>query len=136
MRDGFGAAYNLTAWGYQDCQRNPNTPGFGNILGRLFLRTLPNNFKYNSVYTWFPFMTPAAMSGFLMDLGDADRFDFTRPMPRGGVGVPVVGEYKNVREILSSPERFCVYTPMRAGAIIRGPGYVLWSLSFLSKLGR
>ena len=32
--------YNLTAWGYADCQRDADGPGNGSILGRLLLRTL------------------------------------------------------------------------------------------------
>lgn len=31
--------YNLTSWGFNDCQRDPNAFGFGSTLGRLFLRT-------------------------------------------------------------------------------------------------
>ncbi|TCD67949.1 hypothetical protein EIP91_011750 [Steccherinum ochraceum] len=117
--------YNLTSWGFQDCQRDPNSPGFGNILGRLFLRTLPDNFTYNSVYTWFPFMTPASMSGFLGELGDADKFNFMRPTAKKGISVPDVDDYKSVREVLSNPERFRVYTAARAGTIISGPGFFI-----------
>jgi hypothetical protein len=54
--------FNLTAWGFADCQRDPNAFGFGSTLGRLFLRTLPNHFTENSVYTFFPLMTPSVYS--------------------------------------------------------------------------
>lgn len=46
--------FNLTAWGFNDCQRDPKAFGFGSTLGRLFLRTLPNDFTEKSVYAFFP----------------------------------------------------------------------------------
>ncbi|TRM65543.1 heme peroxidase [Schizophyllum amplum] len=53
--------FNLTAWGFADCQRDDDAHGFGSVLARLFLRTLPGQFTEDSVYGFFPLMTPQAM---------------------------------------------------------------------------
>ena len=36
--------FNMTAWGFADCQRDASGPGCGSMLGRLLLRTLPDEF--------------------------------------------------------------------------------------------
>ncbi|KAJ7803765.1 heme peroxidase [Mycena olivaceomarginata] len=46
---------NLTVWGYNDCERDPNNGGF------LLMRHLPRHYPYNSVYGCFPFFTPQKM---------------------------------------------------------------------------
>ncbi|KAF9047120.1 heme peroxidase [Hymenopellis radicata] len=75
---------NLTTWGFEDCQRDPNAFGFGSALGKLFLRTLPKEFgeEGNSVYAFFPLMTPGSMKVHLEKMGQADKYDFTRPMKK------------------------------------------------------
>ena len=65
--------YNLTAWGFADCQRDPNAFGFGGTLSCLFTCTLPNNFTENSAYTFFPLMTPDFMKTSLTKF-NADLF--------------------------------------------------------------
>ncbi|KIY53364.1 linoleate diol synthase [Fistulina hepatica ATCC 64428] len=72
--------YNMTAWGFADCQRDPNGFGFGSTLGRLILRTLPNDFTDNSVYAFFPLMTPKAMRLILDDKKLTDQYDLARPV--------------------------------------------------------
>ena len=49
------------------------------MLGRLFLRTLPDEFTENSTYAWFPLMTPKAMDEVLTELGQKDKYDLVRP---------------------------------------------------------
>ena len=71
--------YNMTAWGFADCQRDAGAPGYGSTLGRLFMRTLPDQFKDDSAYTWFPLMTPDFMQGVLTKLGDIDLYSLKRP---------------------------------------------------------
>ena len=48
--------FNYTSWGLADCQRDPSNPGFGSALGPLLLRTLPNHYSADSVFTWFVFL--------------------------------------------------------------------------------
>ncbi|KAF8906299.1 linoleate diol synthase [Gymnopilus junonius] len=102
--------YNLTAWGFADCQRDPNAFGFGSTLGRLLLRTLPNNFTENSVYTFFPLMTPESMKTNLTKLGVLDQYDLSRPKSKTGT-TPIDG-YTRVKSVLADKEGF--QTPYKA----------------------
>jgi linoleate 10R-lipoxygenase len=115
--------YNLTAWGFADCQRDPNAFGFGSTLGRLFLRTLPNHFTDNSVYTFFPFMTPDAMKTHLKEMKVLDQYDLARP--KGQSKVKVVTDYVQVAEILSNSAGFASSYAERAARVINGKGYVV-----------
>lgn len=115
--------HNLTAWGFADCQRDPNAFGFGSTLGRLFLRNLPNNFTENSVYTFFPLMTPDAMKTHLSKLKLIDQYDFTRPKDQSGV--KEVNDYAQVTEILSNPAAFVSSYAEQAARVINGKGYVV-----------
>ncbi|KAI0792157.1 linoleate diol synthase [Abortiporus biennis] len=117
--------FNMTSWGFADCQRDPTAPGYGSTLGRLFLRTLPNHFSHNSSYTWFPLMTPEAMKGYLTDLGDIHKYDLKRP----GVvkGVPRIGDYQEVVHILRSPDRFTIPDRTPGGPIVKGQGFFIAS---------
>ena len=49
------------------------------MLGRLFLRTLPEEFTNNSIYSWFPLMTAAVIDEILMELDQRENDDFKRP---------------------------------------------------------
>ncbi|KAF7324770.1 hypothetical protein MKEN_00518800 [Mycena kentingensis (nom. inval.)] len=40
--------FNLTAWGYQDCQRNPRDGSYGGMLTKLLYRTLPAYYRPRS----------------------------------------------------------------------------------------
>lgn len=44
---------NMTTWGLADCTRDPESAGFGSMLGRLLLRALPEQYSEKSIYTWF-----------------------------------------------------------------------------------
>ncbi|KAF8966303.1 linoleate diol synthase [Flammula alnicola] len=96
--------YNLTAWGFADCQRDPNGFGFGSTLGRLFLRTLPNNFTENSVYTFFPLMTPESMKANLTKLGVVGQYDLSRPKAKSATAP--VNSYACVAQILKDKKNF------------------------------
>ncbi len=115
--------HNLTAWGFADCQRDPNAFGFGSTLGRLFLRTLPNNFTSNSVYTFFPLMTPDSMKINLTKLKRLDEYDLSRPQPRPHV--PVVSGYRQVGEILQDTDAFTIESATRAARVTKGKGWVV-----------
>ncbi|EGN96758.1 hypothetical protein SERLA73DRAFT_93339 [Serpula lacrymans var. lacrymans S7.3] len=113
--------FNMTAWGFADCQRDPNGFGFGSTLGRLILRTLPNDFTKNSVYTWFPLMTPDAMEPHLKKLKLLDQYDLKRP----GVtpGTSAVEGYVEVGEILKDTSKFGTEYAARAKEVIKGKGF-------------
>ena len=44
--------FTYTSWGFADCHRDPKNPGFGSALGPLLLRTLPQHYSEDSVFTW------------------------------------------------------------------------------------
>ena len=112
--------YNLTSWGFADCQRDESGPGFGSMLGRLILRTLPDQFPSDSTYTWFPLMTPSAMKTVLKDLDMPNVYDYTRP----GAVVPVktVTHYNDAVQILANRDLFNVRYKGRANLVISGKG--------------
>ncbi|KAJ7890508.1 linoleate diol synthase [Mycena olivaceomarginata] len=114
--------FNLTSWGFADCQRDPKAYGFGSTLGRLFLRTLPNNFTENSAYAFFPLMTPSAMKGHLSKMHLLDSYDLSRPgqLPR----VQTVQDYTQIAEIMKNPVFVAPYAA-RAAKVIKGKGFFL-----------
>jgi linoleate 10R-lipoxygenase len=112
--------HNLTAWGFQDCQRSGENAGFGSMLGRLFLRTLPRQYTEDSTFTWFPLMTPEAMKEVLSNVETKDKYDFKRPEY---VPAPVhVKEYGEVAGILTNKTKFQDPFLNRVAPIIDGPG--------------
>lgn len=116
-------AHNLTAWGLADCTRSPDNPGFGSMLGRLFLRTLPEEFTDNSTYAWFPLMTPQAMDEILTKIGGKEKYDLVRP--KTADCVREINEYGEVSGILKNKEVFRHPFLHRVSQIIHGPGFFL-----------
>jgi linoleate 10R-lipoxygenase len=112
--------FNLTAWGFADCQRDPSAFGFGSTLGKLFLRTLPNDFTSNSVYTFFPLMTPDSMKTNLTKLELMDKYDLSRP--KSQPTSQIIKEYSEVAEILKNTDGFVPPYASRASKVIKGNG--------------
>jgi hypothetical protein len=109
--------YNLTAWGFADCQRDPNAFGFGSTMGKLLLRTLPNNYSENSVYTFFPFMTPDSMQANLTKLGVLNKYDPKKPQP---VTQPLnFTDYNDVVQILKSESDFKIPYKEHASRVMK-----------------
>ena len=116
-------SHNLTAWGLADCSRSVENPGFGSMLGRLFLRTLPEEFTDNSTYAWFPLMTPQAMDEILTELGQKDEYDFQRP--KSTPGAREFKEYGEVKGILGNKDKFRHPFLNRVSRVIHGAGFFL-----------
>ncbi|KZT27896.1 linoleate diol synthase [Neolentinus lepideus HHB14362 ss-1] len=116
--------FTMTTWGFNDCQRDRNGPGFGSMLGRLFLRTLGDQCSANSTYTWFPLMTPDSMKGYLTKLGVVNKYEFNRPTTQSSL--VVVDDYKAIKEILNN-DAFSVMGADRAAAFIKGDGFFIAS---------
>jgi linoleate 10R-lipoxygenase len=70
----------LTAWGFQDCKRDPDNGGFGSEMPKLLMRTLPRHYQYNNIFSLFPFFTPSTMNVNLRKQGIADQYTFDRPV--------------------------------------------------------
>ncbi|KAI6149466.1 heme peroxidase [Pisolithus tinctorius] len=113
--------YNLTAWGFADCQRDANGSGFGSTLGRLFLRTLPGQYNETSIYTWFPLIHPEEMEKFLKDLGKLDQYTTERPKPTSDS--TTVTNYVEVGEILRDESTFAPDYASRVKEVIKGKGF-------------
>ncbi|KAI0642463.1 linoleate diol synthase [Trametes meyenii] len=113
--------FNMTCWGFADCQRDPNGPGNGSILGRLLLRALPNDYTSDSTYTWFPLMTPPAMERILTNLGNSSLYTSARPT--GPPRVQVLGTYADVKQVLKDEKGFSTGFPERVGRLVHGPGF-------------
>ncbi|TFK65591.1 linoleate diol synthase [Pluteus cervinus] len=113
--------YNLTAWGFNDCQRDPNAFGFGSTLGRLILRTLPENFTENSTYTFFPLMTPESMKIHLTKLNVIDQYDLTRPTTT--TAPRKIQDYGVIAEILKKPNGWAEPYNARVARVIHGKGF-------------
>jgi linoleate 10R-lipoxygenase len=114
--------FNLTAWGFADCQRDPKAFGFGSTLGRLFLRTLPNSFSENSAYAFFPLMTPSSMKGHLAKMHLLDNYDLSRPKQLSPV--QTVQDYSQIVEIMKSTNFVAPYAA-RAAKVIKGKGFFI-----------
>ena len=115
---------NLTAWGIADCTRSLDNPGFGSMLGRLILRTLPEQFTENSTYAWFPFMTPQAMDEVLTMLGNKDKYDFVRQAQPTDPVREFKG-YGEVHGIIANKDKFRHPFLYRISKVIHGPGFFL-----------
>ncbi|EIW79353.1 putative linoleate diol synthase [Coniophora puteana RWD-64-598 SS2] len=113
--------WNMTAWGFADCQRDPDAYGFGSTLGRLFLRHLPNQYSKDSVYAWFPLMHPEAMEGYLAKLNKSDGYSIQRPI---APPIPAkVENYVEAGEILKDGQKFSAVAVEKAAAVIEGKGF-------------
>jgi len=108
--------YNLTTWGFADCQRNPKGFGFGSQFARLLLRTLPRHYSEDSVYTYFAFMTPDAMQKNLDKLGVLKHYDLNRPQPH--MRTHHFTDYHDVVLILKNPADFETPYAERASRIL------------------
>ncbi|OJT01856.1 Linoleate 10R-lipoxygenase [Trametes pubescens] len=117
--------FNMTSWGFADCQRDPDGPGNGSILGRLLLRTLPEHYTSDSTYTWFPLMTPPAMQTILTKLGDTNLYSCARP--GGPEPVQVLGTYADARQVLKDEKSFATGFADRVGRLVRGNGFFIAS---------
>jgi linoleate 10R-lipoxygenase len=113
--------FNLTAWGFTDCQRDPNAFGFGSMLGKLFLRTLPNNFTDNSIYTFFPLMTPEAMKLVLTKMDLLDQYDLARPKPKSATAT--VTGHANVSAALKNKDGLAKPCAERVARVVHGKGF-------------
>ena len=100
------------------------------MLGRLILRSLPEQFTENSAYTWFPFQTPESMKIFLGNLGTADRYSFNRPSDPPVTAI--AGHYNDVQQILGS-NQFRPFYGNKAALVVSGGGCVVVTDKYRSR---
>jgi len=94
------------------------------MLGRLFLRTVPEGFADNSVYPWFLLVIPEVMDENLTELGQKGRYDFERPGSTHGTRE--LKEYGEVSGIIEDRKKFAGH-PFLNGVskVIYCPGFIL-----------
>ncbi|KAJ7340010.1 heme peroxidase, partial [Mycena albidolilacea] len=93
---------NLTAWGYEDCQRDPHNGGL--VVPKLLMRHLPRHYPPTSVYGCFPFFTPRKMKDSLTAQGIAAQYTFDRPIP---ARVPkILNTFTGIKYVFNDPTRF------------------------------
>ncbi|TFK63858.1 heme peroxidase [Pluteus cervinus] len=114
-------AANLTVWGYQDCQRDPQNGGLGGEMPKLLSRHLPRYFPYNSVYTCFPFFTPTKMKESLTRQGTVARYTFNRPVT--AVVPKVLNTFTAIKTVFNDPAKF--HTVYEMQALGNGYGFML-----------
>ncbi|GAB1526582.1 hypothetical protein RhiTH_009750 [Rhizoctonia solani] len=74
---------NLTQWGWDDVQRNPNNRSFGAYLPKLLMRAFPEHYPDDSIYTLFPFFTPKTTKESLKEIEAKihKKFDYKKKRP-------------------------------------------------------
>ncbi|KAL0563971.1 hypothetical protein V5O48_018086 [Marasmius crinis-equi] len=77
--------FNLTTWGYLDCQTNVHDGSYGGMLTKLLFRTLPEQYTPRSAYAHFPFLVPEFMRKALRkrDFQEVGKYDWERPVLPG-----------------------------------------------------
>lgn len=102
-------AYNLTAWGYQDCQYDDEDGSYGGLLTKLLFRTLPDYYPVGSAYAHFPFLDPEYMKAHLEETkpGLASKYSWTRPRPLPPT-IPI-DTFAGVNQILTGPDFLSAY---------------------------
>ncbi|KAF8993798.1 heme peroxidase [Cyathus striatus] len=108
---------NYTTWGFKDCQRDLDNGGFGGQLPKLFTRTLPDHYPYNSVYTTYPFFVPSHMKESLERQGTSDQYTFERP----GALAPlkILNTFTGIKTVFNDLTRFnIIYANIGYGSIL------------------
>ncbi|KAL0576476.1 hypothetical protein V5O48_005487, partial [Marasmius crinis-equi] len=77
--------FNLTTWGYLDCQTNVHDGSYGGMLTKLLFRTLPEQYTPRSAHAHFPFLVPGFMREELRkrNLQEMGKYDWKRPAVPG-----------------------------------------------------
>ncbi|KAF9500697.1 heme peroxidase [Pleurotus eryngii] len=102
----FSNSYNLTTWGFHDCQRHLDNGGGGGQMPKLLMRNLPRHYPWNSSYSLWPFFTPDHMKQSLTRQGISEKYTFDRPIAQP---VPVVLKtFAAIKAVWSDPSRFKV----------------------------
>ncbi|KAI0290112.1 heme peroxidase [Multifurca ochricompacta] len=96
--------FNLTTWGYDDCQANTSDGSYGGMLTKLLFRHLPDYYPTGSAYAHFPFLIPNKMRDFTKEhSGDIERkYNWHRPhLPVGPTAVAKT--YSEVQRLFKEP---------------------------------
>ena len=102
-------AFNFTAWGYQDCQYDPQDGSFGGLLTKLLFRTLPDYYPAGSAYAHFPFLEPAFMKNNLEETDPDLAAKYTWTRPRAHTPTVLIETSAGVHQVLKSADFVSAY---------------------------
>lgn len=85
------------------------------------MRTMPEQFKADSSFTWFPLMTPEAMKIALESLGDVEKYDLNRPDVDAARKRGEVSGYEDVAKVVKG-DGFGEVVKGRADKVVSGKG--------------
>ena len=102
-------AFNLTSWGYQDCQYDKKDGSYGGLLTKLLFRTLPEHYQRGSAYAHFPFLDPVYMRENLAETSPSlvDKYIWTRP--RQDSPTVTFDTLADVKQVLKEPHFVSAY---------------------------
>lgn len=101
-------AFNLTSWGYEDCQYDTKDGSYGGMLTKLLFRILPDHYPAGSAYAHFPFLDPVYMREIVAkDANLVGKYTWTRP-PRPSA-TAVIRTFNGVEQVLSDPHFTSAY---------------------------
>ncbi|CAK5274234.1 unnamed protein product [Mycena citricolor] len=101
--------WNLTAWGFRDCQFDAQDGSYGGMLTKLLFRTLPEYYPRRSAYAHFPFLDPAFMQNLMAENNKSLVGEYIWTKPEINVekeAVLVVKTESAVREVLADQTVF------------------------------
>ncbi|KAJ7768506.1 heme peroxidase [Mycena metata] len=100
--------FNLTTWGYRDCQFDAEDGSYGGMLTKLLFRTLPAYYPASSAYAHFPFLDPEYMRDQMTERDPklADKYIWMRPPEPEADNIVVVTSEAGVREVLEREDLF------------------------------
>lgn len=102
--------FNLTSWGYQDCQYDKKDGSYGGLLTKLLFRTLPEHYQRGSAYAHFPFLDPVFMREENLAKTNpslVDKYIWTRPR-QDSPTVPF-DTLESVKKVLKDPHFVSAY---------------------------
>lgn len=113
--------FNLTTWGYNDCQADTADGSYGGMMTKLLFRHLPDYYPAGSAYAHFPMMVPEKMRDFARDYPDDvwRKYTWDRPSVPAGPTV-VVKSYSEVQKVFSQPTIYTSGSRQRLGILTGG----------------
>ncbi|KAI5810761.1 fatty acid oxygenase, partial [Pyronema omphalodes] len=96
---------NLTNWGWNEVASNPEIAQ-GRVLYKLLMTAFPGWYKFNSVYSLYPFTVPEETKVIMEGFGTAANYNFDRPTFTPPP-TPILS-YSEAKEVIIDNKRFFV----------------------------
>ncbi|SCV69876.1 BQ2448_1270 [Microbotryum intermedium] len=97
---------NLTTWAFEEVTPDAQGGSHGGIIGRFFMRVLPDWYSFNSLYALFPFTTPEQTIEILQQQGKLDKYDTTPPKPENALRWKTYQQYEHVKEVVRNKQQY------------------------------